>query len=97
VFGFWTRDQDVGRDFEVQTPEFLMAGEVLRRDAARAPCDQGEISLARCCIEFLFRMRVEPGAVALERVHQEQFSGQRRGGDVIGFELSDGVAEGGEE
>jgi len=95
VFGFWTRDQDIGCDFEVQTPEFLMAGEVLRRDAARAPRDQGEVSLASRRFEFLFRMRVEPCAVAPQRVHQEQFSSQWRGGNVLAFELSDGVAEGG--
>ena len=83
----------VGRDFELEAPEFLMAGEVLRWDAAGALCDQREISLAHGCIEFLFRMRVEPGAVATERVHQQQFGGEGGGRRVFAFELRDGVAE----
>ena len=97
VLGFRTRNQDIGRDFEVQAPEFLMAGKVLRRDSAGAPRDQGEISLARRRVEFLFRMCVKPCAVAPERVHQQQFGSKRRGGNVLAFELRDGVAEGGAE
>ena len=92
MLGFRPRNQNVGRDFEIQAPEFLMAGEVLRRDAARAPGDQRKILLARGGVEFMFRMRVDPGAVAPERVHQQQFRGQRGGGHVLAFELRDAVA-----
>ena len=31
VFGFRTRNQDGGCNFEIEAPEFLMAGQVLRR------------------------------------------------------------------
>ena len=93
MLGFRPWNQDVGRDFEIQTPEFLMAGEVLRRDSARAPGDQRKILLARCGVEFLFRMRVEPCSVSPERVHQQQFRGQRGGRHVLAFELRDAVAE----
>ncbi len=60
VFGLGPRDQDIWRDFEVQAPEFLVAGEVLRRDAARAQCDCGEVPLALRRADFLLWMRVEP-------------------------------------
>ena len=69
-----------------------MAGEMLRRNAARAPRDQRKILLARCGVEFVFRMRVKPRAVTPERVHQQQFRGQRGGGHVFAFELRDGIA-----
>ena len=95
MLGFGPRNQHVGRDFEIQAPEFLMAGEVLRRDAARALRDQRKILLARRRIEFVFRMRVNPCAVAPERVHQQQFRGQRSGGHVLALELRDAVAQSG--
>ena len=95
MLGFRPRNQHVGRDFEIQAPEFLMAGEVLRRDSARAPRDQRKILLARCCVEFVFRMRVNPRAVAPERVHQQQFRGQRGGRHVLALELRDAIAESG--
>jgi hypothetical protein len=96
VLGFRARNQHIGRDFEIQPPEFLMAGEVLRRDAARALGDQGKISLARRFVDFVFRMRVNPRAVAPERVHQQQFGGKGGGGHVLAFELRDAVAKGGD-
>ena len=73
MFGFRPRNQNVRFNFEIQTPEFLMSGEVLRRDAKCSVRDQREISLAHLRIKFLFRMRIEPRAVASKRMHQEQF------------------------
>ena len=70
-----------------------MAGEMLRRDAAGALRDQRKISFARGRVEFMFRMRVDPRAVAAQRVHQQQFRSQRRGRHMLAFELRDGVAE----
>ena len=37
VLGFRARNQHIRRDLELQAPKFLTAGEVLRRDATRAP------------------------------------------------------------
>ncbi len=95
VFGLGARDQYVGSDFKIQSPEFLMAGEVLRRDAAGSPRDEREISLARRRVEFLLGMRVDLRAVATKRVHQQQFGGERRRRRFRTFELRDGVGESG--
>ena len=37
VFGFLARDENVGRDFEIEAPEFLVTGEVLDGFAMSAP------------------------------------------------------------
>src|ERR1700730_899203 len=95
VLGFGPRNQNVGRNLEIQAPEFLMAGEVLRRDPARSPSDQRKILLTRRGVDFLFRMCVEPCAVAPERVQQQQFCGQRWRWHVLALELRDRVTEGG--
>ena len=42
-------------------------------------------------------MRVEPCAVAPERVHQQQLGGKGRGRRLRTFELRDCIAEGGAE
>ena len=97
MLGFRARNQYVGRDFEIQAPEFLMAGEVLRWDSARSTSDQRKMLLARCCIELVFRMRVNPSPVSPERVHQQQFRRQRGGGPVLALKLRHAVAESREE
>ena len=79
VSGRGIRTAGVTSKFEA--PEFLLAGEVLRGLARGAARDQSEIRPDRIDIEHGFGIRVEPGAVAAERVHQQQFRGERVRGD----------------
>ena len=46
VFGFRARNQDGRGDFEFESPEFLLAGEVLRRLAGGAASDESEVCFA---------------------------------------------------
>ena len=93
VLGFRAWNQYCRSNFEIQTPEFLMAGEVLRGDAAGTLRDQRKISLVCARIKFVLRIRVDPGAVASQGVHQQQFGSEGRRRNVFAFELCDGVAE----
>src|SRR5260370_20637873 len=80
VFGFGAGNQDVGRYFKFEAPEFLLAGEVLRRFAVGTSRNQGEVSLGICAGDLLFGMRVEPGTVAAENVEEQKLRGEREGG-----------------
>ena len=95
MLGFGPRNQDVGRDFEIQAPEFLTASQMLRRNAARTPSDQSKISIASRVVERCFRMRVEPRAVTLERMHQQELRSQSGGRHILAVELRDAVGESG--
>ena len=77
VFRFRARNEHGRRDFERQAPEFLRAGEVLRRFAGSPAGDEREIPVERARIERFFRMRVNPGAIAAENVHEKQLGGKR--------------------
>ena len=48
VFGFGAGNQDVGRDFEFESPEFLLAGQILRRFAGGAPRNERRKIAASC-------------------------------------------------
>src|SRR5882762_4908089 len=65
--------------FEFEAPEFLFAGEVLRRLANLAAGDQCEIAICVRGADFFFRMGVNPGAVAAEDMEQQKFCGERVG------------------
>jgi hypothetical protein len=97
MFRFGARNQYVGRDLEIEAPEFLVAGQMLCGDAVCAPGDQRKILLVRRRVEFVLRMSVNPGAVAPEYVHQEQFCRERGRWHIFVFELRDCVTQGGEE
>ena len=75
VFGFGAGDEDVRGDFEFEAPEFLFAGEVLGWFAVRAAGDEGEEASGVGDGEPLFGMGVEPGAVAVEDMEQQEFCG----------------------
>jgi len=94
VFGLGTRNQNRRRDDEVHTPEFLMAGDVLRRNSTGA-LGKGSVIASRFVGgELALVVSVEIGAVAVESEHQEQFCIQTRRGNVVGGEMSYGGGEG---
>jgi hypothetical protein len=84
VLGFRARNEHGGSDFEFEAPEFLAAGEILCWLAGSAACDKRKISFCGSKIKRLFGVRVNPGAIAPERVHQEKFGGKRVRGDARG-------------
>ena len=95
MFGLGPRYQDIRRNFEIQPPKFLVAGEVLRGNSTRAPGNERKIPFVLRITEFLFWMRVEPRAVAPELVHQQQLRGQRRRRHTLAFEMRDRAAQDG--
>jgi len=75
-----------------------MAREVLRRDAARAPRDQGEVSLASRRVEFpVPNARRAMCGRAPSCCIRSNSAASGAEGMWLAFELSDGVAEGGGE
>src|SRR6267143_4401043 len=72
VLGFRAGNQDVRRDLKFEAPEFLFAGEVLRRLASGASGEQAGKEMYLGIANYFFRMCIEPRAVAAERVHKEQ-------------------------
>ena len=95
MLGFRPRNQDVGRDFEIQAPEFLMASQMLRRNAARTPRIKAKYRSRVALSSRCFRMRVEPRAVTLERMHQQELRSQSGGRHILAVELRDAVGESG--
>jgi hypothetical protein len=89
VLGFWARDKNVRRDLKFQAPEFLLASEVLRRLAIGSARQKREESARLVIADFMFRMGVEPGAVAAERVEEEQLRSQRERCHICFAELRD--------
>jgi hypothetical protein len=77
MFCFRARDQNRRRNFKFKPPEFLLAGEVLRRFPGSTTRDQREITIDGRWLERVFWMGVNPSAVALQDVHEKQFSGKR--------------------
>jgi len=75
VLGFGAGDQDVGCNFELEAPEFLLAGEVLCWLAGGVASEKREEALGVRIGDLLFGMRVEPGAVAAEDMEQQKFRG----------------------
>jgi len=82
MFGLGAGDEDVGSDFEIEAPEFLVAGEMLCGFAGGAAADQGEIVFGRRGVEESFGVGVEPGTIAAGDVEEEEFGGESVGGDV---------------
>src|SRR5438094_266639 len=82
VLGFGARNQDIGRDFELKSPKFLLAGEVLRRFASRAAGNECEDAIGVHAGDLLFGMGVEPGTVAAQGMKQQEFCGERERGHL---------------
>jgi len=97
VLGFRARDQDVGCDFQFETPEFLFAGEMLCGNTGSAIFNEREIRLGFRFGELVFGMRVDGSAGAAGGVEEQELGSEGVGGDVGGAELSDAEFEGGAE
>src|SRR6267143_4088716 len=66
VFGFRAGNQDLRRDLEFESPEFLLTGEVLRRFSSCSTRDEREKPLGVFLGNCLLSMRVEPSATAAQ-------------------------------
>jgi hypothetical protein len=95
MFSFWTRNEHRGCNDQIHAPEFLMSGDVLRRDATGAFRESGIIASLLFAAKFVLGMREEIGAVTVEREHEEQLGIQARGGNLICGEASDSRGESG--
>ncbi len=95
MFGFGAGNQDVGSDFEIEAPEFLVAGEMLRRFARGATLEESEIGFGGLGVEEFFGVRIEPSAVAAKNVEKEKFGGESVRGDAGFAEEMDSLLEGG--
>ena len=74
---FRARDQHRRRNFKFKPPEFLLAGEVLRWFAGSTTRDQSEIAIDGRRFKHVFRMGINPSAVAPQDMHEKQFSRER--------------------
>src|SRR6266478_9194230 len=95
VLGFRAGNQNVRRDFKFESPEFLFAGEVLRGLASGASGEQAGKEMYLRIANYFFRMRVEPRAVAAERVHEEKLGRKRVRWNAGGAQLREGFAKSG--
>src|SRR5437667_7092031 len=68
VLGFRAGNQDVRRDFKFEAPEFLFAGEVLRRLASGAAGEQAGKEMYLGIANYFFSMRLVTIAVAAVRM-----------------------------
>ena len=88
MFRFRSRDQDVRSDFKFETPEFLLAGEVLSGLTGRPAGNELQKTMGVLWGNFFFRMRVDPGAIPAEDVKQQKLRGERVRWNVRGAQLS---------
>src|SRR6266850_311003 len=95
MLGFRAGDQDVERNFEFEAPEFLFAGEVLRGLASGAAGEQAGKEMYLEIANYLFWMRVEPRAVAAERVHEEKLGRKGVRWNAGGAQKREGFAKSG--
>ena len=77
MFRLRSWNQNIRRDFEIQSPKLLFAGEMLRRFACGAPLKERGQLILLIGADFVFRMRVEPGSVTSGDVQQEKFGRER--------------------
>jgi hypothetical protein len=77
MFRFRARDKHSRRNFKFKPPEFLLAGEVLRRFPGSTTRDQREITIDGRRFKHLFGMGVNPSAIVPQDVHEKKLSGKR--------------------
>ena len=94
VLGFGARDEDRGRHDQVEPPEFLVAGDVLRGDALGALCQGFVVAGLLFGGEFALGMGEQVGAVAVEGEYEKRLCIQARGGDMLVAEPGDGGLQG---
>src|SRR5208282_4366533 len=87
-------DQHRRRDDQVHPPEFLVAGDVLRRLAGGALGDGFGVACLLVGREFVLRMGVEVGAVGIEHEHQQRLGVHPRRADGVRRQRVDGRGEG---
>jgi hypothetical protein len=84
MLGLRARNQHGRRNNKIHSPEFLMAGDVLRW-VRRVSVQRAHGRSERSCIvdgEFALGVRVKIGPVATQSEHQEQFGVQARGWEL---------------
>jgi len=75
VFGFWTRDEDVGGDFEGEAPEFLPTREMLQGHAGGPAVEETLIVGRFFAGELGFGVSIEKGTFTVGGVKKKQFGG----------------------
>ena len=86
VLGLGPWDQDCGRYDEVQSPELLMSGDVLRRHPCRSLGKDFLVTRSFFSCKFALGMGVEVGAVHAEDEHEQNLGIQARRTHVRGFQ-----------
>ena len=71
VLGLRAGNQHRGRHHEVEAPELLMSGDVLRRHAGCALGEDFVVASFFFRREFALRMRVKVGAIGAEDEHKQ--------------------------
>ena len=71
MLGLGTRNQHRRRDYEIQAPEFLVPGDVLRWHAGRTLGEHFFVSRRFFRSEFALGMRVQVGTIGAEDKHQQ--------------------------
>ena len=89
VLSLRPRDQHRRSHNEIQSPKFLMAGDVLRRLAASPLGNHALVSLRFVRAQFALRMRIQICTITPQREHQQSFSIQTRRTDVMPFQVFD--------
>ena len=93
MLGFRTRDQDRRADDEIQSPEFLVPGDVLRGHAAGALFESFVVTILFVGGKFALGVGVEIGAIAAEDEHQQHFGIHARRADAVFLQQRDGRAQ----
>lgn len=85
VLGFGAGDEDVGGDAKFAAVKFLDAGDVLGRRSAETLMKIAAVVDPPELAELVGRMCVEPATLATDGVGEQDFGGEARGGDALGF------------
>ena len=89
MLGLGTRNQHRRRDHEIQAPEFLVPGDVLRWHAGGALGEHFFVSRSFFRSEFALGMRVEVGTIGAEDEHEQHLgvhAGRAHVGSVETFD-----------
>src|SRR5580704_17723093 len=77
MFGFRAGDEDLRRHFEFESPEFLFAGEMLRRDSRCTPIEKGHVSFSLWTRKDFLGTRIQPGTISRRDVNKQEFCCER--------------------
>jgi len=93
VFGLRARNEDGGRNDEVESPKLLVSGDVLCRESAGTPTDELLVALDLVGGQIALRMTVDVSAIHSEYEHQKRLGVQARRANVGRFKLLHGRRE----